>query len=88
MLIIKHDPTRRIEEGQYFVELINLDPTDSNHFIGFLFFLILYLLFAVSETKTIQLTFIEVGDVIFEAIFWFISAPFILNGIRTVEKRR
>jgi len=28
MLNIKYDPTRKKEQGQYFVELITFDPTD------------------------------------------------------------
>ena len=31
MLNIKFDPEREYEEGQYFVELVELDPTDKDH---------------------------------------------------------
>jgi hypothetical protein len=31
MLNIKYNPKRTIEEGQYFVELANIDPTDEYH---------------------------------------------------------
>lgn len=58
------------------------------YFMGFFFFLFLYLIFAIKETKTFSLTWIEFGDIIFSAIFWFVSFWFILNDTRVISKRK
>ncbi len=31
MINVKYDSSRRIEDGRYFVEMVILDPKDSNH---------------------------------------------------------